>query len=272
MKLVLSVFPGIDLLGRGFEAEGFCIVRGPDLMWGQRIEDFHVPGGKFDGVIGGSPCQQFSLKNRNRDKAEGERLLEEFARLVTEAQPDWWLLENVPTVSDVAIDGYEVQRLDLRASECGLKQNRLRHFQFGSREGRMLIPERDNPGIQNKGPVTLEPCCLASEGKKTNRRGFAEFCELQGLPRSYDLPGWPIGFKYKAVGNGVPVAMARVIARSIKIAVELQGECPPLCVCNCGRVVSGKQKAATPACRKRLQRKREQALAGGPGRVTVDRG
>ncbi len=33
-QLVLSVFPGIDLLGRGFEAEGFCVVRGPDLLWG----------------------------------------------------------------------------------------------------------------------------------------------------------------------------------------------------------------------------------------------
>lgn len=24
-QLVLSLFPGIDLLGRGFEAEGFCV-------------------------------------------------------------------------------------------------------------------------------------------------------------------------------------------------------------------------------------------------------
>ena len=31
-ELVLSLFPGIDLLGRGFEAEGFCVVRGPDLL------------------------------------------------------------------------------------------------------------------------------------------------------------------------------------------------------------------------------------------------
>ena len=26
-ELVLSLFPGVDLLGRGFEAEGFCVVR-----------------------------------------------------------------------------------------------------------------------------------------------------------------------------------------------------------------------------------------------------
>lgn len=32
--LLLALFPGIDLLGRGFELEGFCVVRGPDKLWG----------------------------------------------------------------------------------------------------------------------------------------------------------------------------------------------------------------------------------------------
>ncbi len=31
-QLVLSLFPGLDLFGKGFEAEGFCVVRGPDPM------------------------------------------------------------------------------------------------------------------------------------------------------------------------------------------------------------------------------------------------
>jgi len=30
VSLVLSLFPGIGLLDRAFEEEGFCIVRGPD--------------------------------------------------------------------------------------------------------------------------------------------------------------------------------------------------------------------------------------------------
>jgi DNA (cytosine-5)-methyltransferase 1 len=32
--LVLSLFPGIGLFDMAFEAEGFCVVRGPDLLWG----------------------------------------------------------------------------------------------------------------------------------------------------------------------------------------------------------------------------------------------
>jgi antitoxin component of MazEF toxin-antitoxin module len=35
--LVLSLFSGIDLLGRRFEAEGFCVVRGLDIIWGGDI-------------------------------------------------------------------------------------------------------------------------------------------------------------------------------------------------------------------------------------------
>src|SRR6185436_8832391 len=51
--LVLSLFPGIGLLDMAFEEEGFCIVRGPDLLWGGDIRKFHPPAGRFDGVIGG---------------------------------------------------------------------------------------------------------------------------------------------------------------------------------------------------------------------------
>lgn len=58
--LVLSLFPGIGLLDMAFEEEGFCVVRGPDLLWGGDIRRFHPPSGRFDGVIGGPPCQRFS--------------------------------------------------------------------------------------------------------------------------------------------------------------------------------------------------------------------
>jgi len=59
-QVLLSLFPGIDLLGRAFEEHGFCIVRGPDLLWGGDIRAFHPPPGRFDGVVGGPPCQTFS--------------------------------------------------------------------------------------------------------------------------------------------------------------------------------------------------------------------
>jgi DNA (cytosine-5)-methyltransferase 1 len=111
-----------------------------------------------------------------------------------------------------------------------------------------------------------EAICLASEGESVERRAWPDFCELQGLPRDFDLPGWSIAAKYRAVGNGVHVGVARVIARAIRDAT-----CAPrgrrltdvrLCACRCGRILTGRQKAATTGCRKRLERKRKPCPSG----------
>ncbi len=63
--LILSLFPGIDLLGRAFEETGFCVVRGPDLITEGDIRSFSPPTSRFDGVIGGPPCQDYSRLNRS---------------------------------------------------------------------------------------------------------------------------------------------------------------------------------------------------------------
>ena len=246
--LVLSVFPGIDLLGRGFESEGFCVVRGPDVLWGGDIRNFFPPSGVFTGIIGGSPCQDFSRARRSEPTGYGHAMLDEFKRIIELAGPEWFLLENVPCVPDISIDGYTIQRFDLNASECGLNQSRLRHFQFGSVDGRILIIER------HKKMKKLHPACLATEGQRPDRRTWSDFCQLQGLPADFDLD-LDIKRKYRFVGNGVPVNMAEVIARSVKNAVV--DDSIKVCACGCGRIVTGRQKTATPACRKRLQRKRD---------------
>ena len=261
--LVLSLFPGIDLLGRGFEAEGFCIVRGPDMLWGGDIRRFHPPAGRFDGVIGGSPCQDFSRARRAEPTGEGLELLGEFVRVVGGVRPAWFLLENVPTVPTISVEGYRVQRLDLDARECGLRQRRLRHFQFGSAAGQVIIPQRRLPlaGAES------QPTCLATEGRRQHRRTWADFCALQGLPPDFALPGMTKAARYAAVGNGVAVAVAQVLAEAIRNAVPWHAV--RLCACGCGRQLTPNQVAATPACRKRLQRRRDAAVAGGDRPVTV---
>jgi DNA (cytosine-5)-methyltransferase 1 len=255
VSLLRSIFPGADLLGRGFEAEGFCVVRGPDIVWGGDVREFHPTPAKFTGVFGGSPCQAFSKANRAPEKglALGLELLGEYVRVVTEAAPDWFLLENVPGVPDVLITGYVIQRFNLNASECGCRQNRLRAFQFGSRDGVPLVIRRADT------PATRERTCMASEGNKTERRTWADFCELQGLPRTFDLPGLSVSAKYRAVGNGVPIPMGRVIAKAIATRHQIENRLFTLCACDCGRPLTGRQTAATPACRKRLERARRAA-------------
>lgn len=248
-QLVLSLFPGIDLLGRGFEAEGFSVVRGPDLIFGGDIRTFHAPAGRFAGVVAGSPCPDFSRARRTPPTGEGTAMLGEFQRIVKETQPDWWLLENVPGVPDLQISGYSHQRLDIDPRDLGLEQRRLRHFQFGHRNGFLLALPR--PTARRGG----EPTLLAS---RSGQRSFSEFCRAQGLPEDFELPGFTTAAKYRAVGNGVHVDVARLVASAIRRPVSARTR---LCACGCARPVKGRAKTAGAACRKRLQRKCDRAGA-----------
>lgn len=254
-QLVLSLFPGIDLLGRGFECHGFAVVRGPDLIFGGDVRRFHAPMGRFDGIIAGSPCPDFSRARRAPPTGHGVQMLWEFQRVVIEASPDWWLLENVPGCPDVFLQGYSHQRIDIDAHDLGATQRRLRHFQFGHRAGLVLCLSRPlslNPAL------AAVPTLLASTAG--TRRDFGAFCVLQGLPADFDLPAFTLGAKYRAVGNGVHLDVARFIAGAVLSPVP--ADSIRLCCCGCARPVFGKAKSAGPACRKRIERKRERAGAG----------
>lgn len=265
--LVLSIFHGLDLFGRGFESEGFFVVRAAEKILGFDAADFHPPKGKFDGIIAGTPCQDFSLANRSKRTFDGYgvEMLKQFCRIVTEARPRWFVLENVPQVPNIEIDDYTIQRFNLNASECGMKQNRLRAFQFGSLDGLPLVIKR-LPKI-----LKTERCCIATEANKQDKRNFADFCELQGLPRDFKLPHFSVGRKYELVGNGVPVPMARLIAKSIRewTADQSTGHVTKLCICGCGREIVTRRTLAVDSCKQRVKRLRDRATANAPGTVTI---
>lgn len=139
--LVLSLFPGLGLLDRAFEEEGFVVVRGPDVLWGGDVRIFHPPAGVFSGVIGGPPCQTFStLANLVRSKGHEPRfgnLIPEFERCVLEAMPAWYLMENVPAAPLAECDGYASHAFLFCNSwipgddGLGQEQERKRRFTFG---------------------------------------------------------------------------------------------------------------------------------------------
>ncbi len=255
-QLVLSLFHGIDLFGRGFDRYGFTVCRAGEITLGFDVRDLHLPSEKFDGIIAGTPCQDFSNARRIAPTGKGIEMLGEFARLVKEARPSWFCLENVPQVPTIHIDGYSTQRIDLNANECGLNQNRLRHIQFGTiAPGQITL--RRSPVIHD-----CEPCAMASEGRRQTKRTFPEFCRLQGLSGSFTLPSYTRRAKYEAVGNGVALPMAERIAEAIaELSLDHSHfrpdnshiEKPNLCACSCGRRLTGKQKTATARCRKWLE-------------------
>lgn len=243
MELVLSLFPGIDLLGRGFEAVGFCVVRGPDKLWDAHIEDLRLPAGRFDGVIGGPPCQNYSDANRNRKQSEGDRTVTEFLRCIDESQPAWFLMENVRNVPDVRIPGYTVQRIDLTDCECGGRQRRLRHIQFGSQDGSIIRPMR----TKTARPVTPAVLCRAKQSDRHSRRLSAQSAPplpLRSLTKTA---------RARAIGNAVPWTMAVALARAVTLR---SGVTPDDCICGCGRRITERARHANASCRKRMERRR----------------
>jgi len=219
MGLILSIFPGIDLLGRAFEEEGYCIVRGPDVLWGGDIRAFHPPENVFEGVIGGPPCQAFSILrylNPNFVSRHGN-LIPEFERVVAEAKPSWFLMENVPQAPEPNIDGYKLHTIMLNNRWLGEVQDRKRKFCFGKPDGARL--EIDVAIFES---LQKETTILASSGGKlrpSQNRGIpvGKACLLQGLPEDFgdNLPFTKAG-KLLVIGNGVPLPMGRAMAKAIK--------------------------------------------------------
>jgi len=231
MALVLSIFPGIGLFDRAFEEQGFCIVRGPDLLWGGDIKRFHPPAGRFDGVIGGPPCQAFSQLNqagRAGKQRLAEDLIPEFARVVAEAAPAWFVMENVPQAPTAMVSLYESVSVLANNRWFGGVQNRIRRFTFGTR---LWFGAREMAAALQREEVALETAeragCFtangtqwdAAKGRSRSQRTRDELrkgIRLQGLPDDFDLPGMTIEGAIRAVGNGVPIPLGRAVARAVK--------------------------------------------------------
>ncbi len=254
MQLVLSIFTGIGLLDKAFKETGFCVVSSGDLITGQDVRDFTGVKNKFDGLIGGSPCQDFSKANRNRpelNESYGLEMLNEFKRVVLECNPNWALLENVSGVPTLEIEGYKHQRIDINQSWYE-DVNRLRHIQFYYKEP--ITPLQIERGVTNR-DRNLTGCALASDG-----RSFNELKKLQGLSDDFDLPSFNVMGKKRAVGNGVPLSIGRTLAKAV-LSVTTQDNFNAArsqlkyCLCGCGRVVtSSRAKYYDFSCRKRKQR------------------
>lgn len=227
MKPVLSLFPGLGLLDKAFEEVGFCVVRGPDLLWGGDIRRFHTPPGVFQGVIGGPPCQPHSNAREILDTSVAVDMIPDFVRVVREANPDWVVMENVRGA--MSHDGVPAEWFAslMRDWDCGGETSRVRAFWTWPF---MLMDQRSSAGNPSLS-------VLASTAKKGNSQYAADKRFLKGnLPvEEYErLQGWPGvtkgmmdagSSKYFAVhclGNGVPRSLGLTVANAAKAFAESQ--------------------------------------------------
>lgn len=231
MNLVLSLFPGIGLLDRAFEEDGFCVVRGPDLLWGGDVRRFHPPAGRFDGVIGGPPCQAFSGLN-NLMAAKGihnHNLIPEFERVVSAAAPAWFVMENVQTAPLPKIAGYLVRDVVLNNRWLGEEQSRVRRFSFGTHDGRSLVLSGFAPLEAARFSQTVTAAHAGerrvhgkqSTGGKITRYTVEQALRLQGCSPDFFGPRSPLrrDAQLKVLAEGVPIPMGLAIARAVKAAL-----------------------------------------------------
>ena len=201
---VCELFCGAGGMGLGF-SQHFNVVEAVDISrdavrtYGANhpetdarrrdVRDLSGTRGDFDGItgiIGGPPCQAWSRRNiRQTPDDPRATLLDEYMRIVEEARPQWFVLENVVTVPKAAkqrvIDrakglGYHVTSACLNAADYGAAQTRRRWIAIGCRGRTILEPRksrsrsvrqafagiRENWGIMRSSPETLARLATAT--------------------------------------------------------------------------------------------------------------
>jgi DNA (cytosine-5)-methyltransferase 1 len=176
---VLDLFCGCGGLSEGFRMAGFRIVAGLDNdKWSiQTFKENHkeakiihkdirkvsneeiekLAGMKsFDVIVGGPPCQGFSIAGRRDPKDPRNSLFMEFIRIVNYFKPEWIVMENVLGIKsmktakdELVVDiikkefgkiGYDVICETLNAADYGVPQKRRRVFFIAHKDGKKILP------------------------------------------------------------------------------------------------------------------------------------
>ena len=169
----IDLFCGAGGLSEGFRQAGVHVLAGQDInaTFGKTFEQTHAGAsflhgaiqdvsasdllktaglnvGGVDVLIGGPPCQGYSVYNHQRgvnDPRAG--LFKDYLRLVEEIQPRWLVMENVTGIMSIANGdivreiqsgmrklGYSVDMKLLKAEEYGVPQERRRVFFIATKE------------------------------------------------------------------------------------------------------------------------------------------
>lgn len=166
---VLDLFCGCGGFSKGFQQAGFDIRYGIDMWKDATItykhnfpnavvvnEDITNISGKdilsktgmkkseVDVIIGGPPCQGFSVSGKRMIDDDRNKLYKSFVSLVSELKPKVFVMENVPglvrlfkgqvaeqVIEDFTNVGYRVKMKILSADNYGVPQQRKRVFFIG---------------------------------------------------------------------------------------------------------------------------------------------
>lgn len=169
-KKVVSLFSGAGGLDLGFQKEGFDIIWANDKFedicrtYSNNIGDHitckdlnevdiqSIP--EADIIIGGPPCQSFSLIGKRDPEDERGDLAWKYIEILEEKKPEVFLFENVTGIKSAKTEdgkkalevlkslmedlGYTIQVYTLNAANYGVPQRRKRVFIVGSLNGNKI--------------------------------------------------------------------------------------------------------------------------------------
>ena len=167
-KRVLDLCCGMGGISYGFKEYGYEIdqgidisktalrtyskyVKAPGTLIG--IEEYYPTRKDFDMIIvGGTPCQDFSIANRNRNRySKRSQLVIDYCRIVKAVQPDSFVFENVPHLSKwgaaalLEMPGYKVTETLVNTADYGVPQERKRKIFIGNKKKHITLTP---PGIR----------------------------------------------------------------------------------------------------------------------------
>lgn len=168
---VLDLFCGCGGLSLGFEEAGYNVLLGIDIwedalktyaynhkysktlcadmstLHGEDVKDI-IGDNSVDVIIGGPPCQGFSIAGKRIVNDDRNKLYKGFVRMVEYFKPKAFVMENVPNIlsigdgavretiiNDFKSLGYTVETKVLTASDYGVPQNRRRAVFVGLTKG-----------------------------------------------------------------------------------------------------------------------------------------
>lgn len=185
----LELFSGAGGLSLGLEKAGFRVVAAVESdrdsartyaalfphadLKNCRIEELSFKDYRgIDLVSGGPPCQPFSSGGKRLSRDDSRDMMPEFIRAVSEAQPEAFLMENVPGLLSprnreyfqhigavLSRLGYHLSSRVLAAAEYGVPQKRKRLFLVGVRHGKTFhFPAPTRGPFAGCGYVTAGTC------------------------------------------------------------------------------------------------------------------
>lgn len=160
----------------GTKRKGFC--RDLTVTSPADIED-DIGTSDIDVIIGGPPCQSFSMAGRRKPDDDRNLLFLEFCKCLEHFQPRMFVMENVPGIlskkdesGNLVVDeilkeftrvGYEVTYKKLNAADYGVPQKRQRVFFVGILRTYKYTFQFPKPTHATKDHVPISTCLLDKE-------------------------------------------------------------------------------------------------------------